>query len=172
MPFWMVGRGLLSKKGVKMAKHFVERWLLWECILWCGGDCYEKKVWKTILYTGVHFVRPCDEQWLRWTYCLGKVRASDILCWETETGGWTICQPTQSVTLERGKQSWRQGRIFCLPKKCDKQSNGRKLSILHQIQDKSKIFPRWGTTALCSYSFVKWEIGDSSRFLPTATIFM
>ena len=116
MPFWMVSRGLLSKKGVKMAKHFVERWLLWECILWCGGDCYEKKVWKTILYTGVHFVRPCDEQWLRWTYCLGKVRASDILCWETETGGWTICQPTQSVTLERGKQSWRQGRIFCLPK--------------------------------------------------------
>ena len=61
-------------------------------------------------------MRPCDEQWLRWTYCLGKVRASDILCWETETGGWTICQPTQSVTLERGKQSWRQGRIFCLPK--------------------------------------------------------
>ena len=29
----------------------------------------------------------------------GKVRASDILCcWETETGGWTICQTAQSVT--------------------------------------------------------------------------
>ena len=80
----------------------------------------DKKVWKgqNILYdnfcnrssaAGVHFVRPSDEQWLRWTYCLGKVRASEILCWDTETGAGPYVNPHNLSRWGRGKQAGTRG---------------------------------------------------------------
>ena len=57
-------------------------------------------------------MRPCDEQWLWWTYCLGKVRASDILCWDTETGARPYVKAHNLSRCREGSRPAIRGEYF------------------------------------------------------------